>query len=145
MSHSTDVRVLLVEDSDEDAFLVLRALEKQLCRPIITRLENGEKAIEFLFPEDTVMSKIALPKLILLDLDMPRVNGIEVIEKVKSDQRTKFIPIVVLTSSRQESDIIASYRLGANSYVQKPDDYHEFNQTIHEIVNYWLERNLQPN
>jgi two-component system response regulator len=135
-----DVEVLLVEDSGEDAELAIRALKKHNLANKLLHLKDGEQAIDFLFAQNTYEKKNSSckPKLIMLDLKFPKVNGLEVLEAVRKDQRTKSIPVVVLTSSAEEQDVIESYRLGVNSYIVKPIEFNKFVEAVRHIGLYWL-------
>lgn len=140
------VEILLVEDDPEDLDLTLRALRDE---HICTRIEvarDGEEALEFLFCQgrNSDRDPNCLPKLILLDLKLPKVDGLEVLEQVKRNPRTKAIPVVILTSSKQEQDLAQSYHLGANSYIQKPVDFDQFQSTIKHLGYYWLMVNQPP-
>lgn len=132
--------ILLVEDNADDELLMLRALKKNhiLNRVVVAR--DGVEALDFLFSTGDFEGKDAepLPQLILLDLKLPKLNGLEVLKRMRADQRTKYIPVVVLTSSTEEQDIINSYDLGANGFVQKPMDFNEFVETAHQLGVYWL-------
>jgi two-component system response regulator len=134
------VEILLVEDNSSDQELTLKALSKYNLSNSIFVVEDGAEALDFIFAQgdfsDRNMS--ILPKLILLDLKLPKVSGLEVLKKIKSDLRTKTIPVVVLTSSKEEKDIIESYKYGVNSYIVKPVDFNKFIESIREIGFYWL-------
>lgn len=139
------VEILLIEDNTDDANLTIRALKKNNLANNLLHLKDGAAAIDFIFSEihltDPSNQK---PKLILLDLKMPKINGIEVLRKLKSDERTKEIPVVVLTSSREDPDIRACYDLGVNSYVVKPVNFEAFIKTITELGLYWMILNQLP-
>lgn len=134
------VEILLVEDNPSDQELTLKALNKYKLSNSIYTVEDGAEALDFVFAEGQYSSRniSLLPKLILLDLKLPKVSGLEVLKKIKSDQRTKRIPIVVLTSSKEEKDIVESYEYGVNSYIVKPVDFSKFIESIREIGFYWL-------
>jgi len=134
------VEILLVEDNPDDAGLTIRALKKNNLANHLLHLQDGEEALNFLFSEQTNQ----LPKVILLDLKMPKVDGIEVLRKIKSDPQKKIIPVVVLTSSKEERDIIESYKLGVNAYIVKPVDFDKFIQAISEVGFFWLLLNQPP-
>ncbi|HEV7229823.1 MAG TPA: response regulator [Bacteroidia bacterium] len=135
-----EVEILLIEDSPDDAALAIRALKKQNLANKLVHLKNGAEAIDFLFGEGEFKDRNLenVPKVILLDLKMPKVNGMEVLAKVKSDARTKCIPIVVLTSSAEDPDIKKCYELGANSYIVKPVDFDNFSKAVTELGFYWM-------
>jgi CheY-like chemotaxis protein len=135
-----EVEIVLVEDNPNDAELALRALKVHNLANNLIWLKDGVEAIDFIFAQGQYSDRSMenAPKVILLDLKLPRVNGLEVLEKVKSDIRTKSIPVVVLTSSSEEQDIITSYNLGVNSYILKPVDFDKFINAVREIGFYWL-------
>jgi two-component system, response regulator len=134
------VEILLVEDNPDDAGLTIRALKKHNLTNHLLHLQDGEEALNFLFSEQVNH----LPKVILLDLKMPKVDGIEVLRKIKADPEKKIIPVVVLTSSKEERDIIESYKLGVNAYIVKPVDFDKFVQAISEVGFFWLLLNQPP-
>jgi two-component system, response regulator len=135
--------ILLVEDSPEDADLAVHALRREHLANHIYIARDGEEALDFLFCRGTFASRAFdhPPKLVLLDLKLPKVDGMEVLRQVKNDPRTKVIPIVVMTSSKEERDLVRSYDLGANSYIQKPVDFDQFRQTVKTVGLYWLVTN----
>ncbi|MCZ8215686.1 MAG: response regulator [Cyclobacteriaceae bacterium] len=134
------VEILLVEDSAEDAGLAIRALKKNNLANNLLHLEDGEEALNFLFSP----SLAKMPRLILLDLKMPKVDGIEVLKKLKSDPERKVIPVVVLTSSKEERDIVESYKLGVNAYIVKPVDFDKFVEAVSQVGLFWLLLNQPP-
>jgi len=140
------VEILLVEDNQDDVELTLHALRKENLANNIHVARDGEEAIEFLFCNGTHADRSfeQPPKLILLDLKLPKVDGMEVLKRVKGDPRTKTIPVVILTSSKEERDLVSSYNLGANSYIQKPVDFDQFRNTVKEAGLYWLVINQRP-
>ncbi len=140
------VEVLLVEDNATDAELTLRALRGRGLRNNFVVVKDGAEALDFLFARGAYEDRDIEngPKFVMLDLRLPRVDGIEVLEKMKSDPRTKMIPVVVLTSSRQDPDIKRCYELGANSYIVKPVDFDKFADAVAEIGLYWLLLNEPP-
>ncbi len=141
----TDVDVLLVEDNPNDAELTLRALRASVRGERFLHVEDGVKALGMLFAEGDTPARLAKPpRMILLDLKLPRLDGLEVLRRVKQDERTRSIPVVVLTSSREERDILESYRLGANSYLVKPVGFEEYIAAIKEACRYWLVLNQPP-
>ena len=132
--------ILLVEDNADDELLMLRALKKNHILNRIVVARDGVEALDYLFSTGEYAGKDAepLPQLILLDLKLPKLNGFEVLKRVRADQRTKYIPVVVLTSSTEEQDIISSYDFGANGFVQKPMDFNKFVEVAHQLGVYWL-------
>jgi two-component system, response regulator len=140
MLNNTAVEILLVEDNMDDAGLTIRALKKHNLSNNLLHLHDGEEALNYLFSEKMT----TIPKVILLDLKMPKVDGIEVIRKLKSDERKRIIPVVVLTSSKEEKDIVESYKLGVNAYIVKPVDFDKFAKAISEIGFFWLLLNQPP-
>jgi two-component system, response regulator len=136
--------ILLVEDNPDDAELALHALNG--LGQTVHLVRDGEEALDFLFCRGAYAARHfeAPPRLVLLDVKLPKVNGLEVLQKAKEDPRTRAIPIVMLTSSREEPDLIAGYRHGANSYIQKPIDFLEFRKTAKHLGLYWLNINVPP-
>lgn len=140
------VEILLVEDNDADAELTIRALHKSNLVNKVVRLRDGVEAVEFLFHEGLFSQRGGgQPRLILLDLKMPRLGGIDVLRRLKADERTKLIPVVVLTSSAEEQDVLDSYKLGVNSYLVKPVDFSAFTGVITQTGLYWAVMNRVPN
>jgi two-component system, response regulator len=139
------VEILLVEDNENDIELTLHALRGENLGNHIHVVRDGEEALEFLHsPEFRPNGNVPPPKVILLDLKLPKVSGMEVLRAVKNDARLRLIPVVVLTSSKEEKDMVESYRLGVNSYIQKPVDFEQFRTTIKELGLYWLIINQAP-
>jgi two-component system, response regulator len=134
------VEILLIEDNPDDAGLTIRALKKYNLANHLLHLQDGEEALNFIFSDQLK----GMPKVILLDLKMPKVDGIEVLRKIKSDETKKVIPVVVLTSSKEERDIVESYKLGVNAYIVKPVDFDKFVKAISEIGFFWLLLNQPP-
>ena len=137
---SREVEVVLVEDNPNDAELAIRALKGYNLANKLMWLKDGVEALDFIFAQGRYADRSVeeVPKVVLLDLKLPMVDGLEVLEKIKSDTRTKSIPVVVLTSSSEERDIIVSYNLGVNSYVIKPVDFDKFVDAAKEIGLYWM-------
>jgi two-component system response regulator len=135
-----EIEILLIEDNPRDVELTLRAFKKNNFTNKIHVIEDGAKAIEFLFSEDSAHNGTLehKPRLILLDLKLPKVDGLEILKRLKTDERTQMIPVVVLTSSQEEQDIITSYKLGVNSYIIKPIDFNRFTKSIETLGMYWL-------
>ena len=144
--NNTIVEILLIEDNMNDAELTLRALRKNNIINSIVHLKDGVEAIDFLFGKGQYAERDInnRPKLILLDLKMPKMDGIEVLEMIKSNELTKKIPVVVLTSSREHPDIERSYSLGANSYIVKPVEFDGFMKAVTELGLYWILLNQSP-
>jgi len=141
-----DVEILLIEDSAEDAELTMRALKKQNLANRIVWLKNGALGLDFLFARGAYAGRNSMdtPRLILLDLSLPKVSGLEVLQQIKSDERTRKIPVVVLSSSTQDRDILRTYDLGVNSYVSKPVQFDDFSQVVTQLGLYWLLINKPP-
>ena len=135
-----EIEVLLVEDNESDAEMTIRALKKNNLANKLLHLKDGLEALDFLFGEGKYSGRNIehKPKVILLDLKMPKVNGIEVLERIKADDRTKDIPVVVLTSSKEDPDIKNCYELGVNSYVVKPVEFDEFYKAVSDLGLYWM-------
>lgn len=135
-----EIEILIVEDNQFDADLTIRALRKQNLANKLIHLRDGAEALEFIFASgkfaDRDMNR--LPRVILLDLKMPKVNGVEVLQAVKSDPRTKAIPVVILTSSAEDPDIKTCYEFGANSYIVKPVEFENFARVVSELGLYWM-------
>jgi two-component system, response regulator len=141
-----EVEILLVEDNPDDVELTLHALRKENLANNIHVARDGEEAIEFLFCSGSHAARSfeRPPRLVLLDLKLPKVDGMEVLKRLKADPRTKSIPVVILTSSKEERDLINGYGLGVNSYIQKPVDFEQFRNTIKNVGLYWLVINQLP-
>lgn len=144
MTNGTDI--LLIEDNPEDVEITLRAFRKNHIANKIHVVRDGEEALECLFSTGRYAESSACAniKLILLDLKLPKVDGLEILQKCKSDPRTKNIPVVVLTSSREERDLVQSYNLGVNSYVVKPVDFPQFTEAVRQLGLYWVLLNQVP-
>jgi two-component system response regulator len=145
-SHLSPVDILLVEDNPRDAELTIRALKKRNLANQLFVVEDGAEALDFIFCRGAYVQRDLLdpPKIVLLDLKLPKVNGLEVLREVKADERTRTIPVVILTSSREDPDIKAAYELGANSYVVKPVDFDAFLEAMSQVGFYWLLVNQPP-
>lgn len=140
------VEILLVEDNPNDVELTLRALKKHNLANKVHVVKDGAEALEYIFATGTYNERDIQhrPKVVLLDLKLPKVDGLEVLRQIKSDERTKVIPVVVLTSSKEERDLVESYKLGANSYITKPVDFDKFINSVAELGLYWLLLNQPP-
>ncbi|MDE2489655.1 MAG: response regulator [Elusimicrobia bacterium] len=138
MSAAQPVEILLVEDSPDDAELTLRALRRRLANGVV-HVRDGEEALSFLLAEGH-----APPRLILLDLKMPKLGGLEVLARLRAEPRTRTVPVVVLTSSKEEPDVAAAYALGANSYIVKPVGFENFREAVSRIEFYWMLLNQPP-
>ncbi|MFZ2958150.1 MAG: response regulator [Candidatus Ozemobacteraceae bacterium] len=138
--------ILLIEDNSSDIDLTKRALEKSHITNELVVLEDGEEALNFLFGSDVQPGAVQnrLPTLILLDLKLPKVDGLDVLRRIRSSELTKRLPVVILTSSKEEDDVAASYDLGVNSYIRKPVDFLQFIQAIQNLGLYWLVLNEPP-
>jgi two-component system response regulator len=138
--------ILLVEDNPDDVELTRRALRKNNIANNMVVVNDGVQALDYLFCRGEYAGRDAkdIPRLILLDLKLPKMNGLQVLEQMRADERTKMLPVVILTSSKEEMDLISSYRNGANSYVRKPVDFNQFVEAVKNIGLYWLLINEPP-
>jgi len=141
-----EVEILLVEDSSSDAEMTIRALKKNNLANKLLHVKDGAAALEFIFSEGEYAGRQTgyQPKVILLDLKMPKLNGIEVLQRIRADERTKTIPVVVLTSSKEDPDIKKCYELGVNSYVVKPVEFEDFQKAVSDLGLYWMIVNQHP-
>jgi two-component system response regulator len=146
MINQSEVEILLVEDNPQDAEMAIRALKKNNLANNVLHVTDGEEALDFIFARGAYSGRKIenRPKVILLDLKLPKVDGLEVLKAIKSDERTKIIPVIALTSSCEEKDVIESYRLGVNSYIVKPVDFDKFVEAIKGLGFYWLLLNQSP-
>ena len=140
MKKTNEVEILLVEDNPRDIELTVRTLKKHNLANKLHVVKDGAEALDFIFATGAYADRKIenAPKVILLDLKLPKVDGLEVLRKIRSDERTKYIPVVVVTSSQEERDIVQSYKLGANSFVTKPVEFENFAQAVAELGLYWL-------
>jgi two-component system response regulator len=147
MNPTNIVEILIVEDTQEDLDLALRALRKAKITNHIQIARDGEEALEFVFCEGPFAERKIQdgPKVILLDLKLPKIDGLEVLQCIKGDPRTKSIPVVVLTSSKEQNDVVESYNLGVNSYIVKPVNFEQFSEAVQNLGLYWLLINHPPN
>jgi two-component system response regulator len=146
MTDNEAVEILLVEDNPNDVELALHALKKNKVSNRIQVVRDGEEALDFIFGKDTSSGGPSeqRPKMVLLDLKLPKVDGLEVLRRLKGDPTTRSIPVIILTSSREEQDIVKSYDLGVNSYIVKPVDFQQFNEAIRRLGLYWMVVNQAP-
>jgi len=146
MTSPKEVEILLVEDTPADAELTIRALKKHNLANRLHHVKDGAEALDFIFAEGEYAERNInqCPRLILLDLRLPRVDGLEVLRRIKGDKRTRNIPVVALTSSQEDRDIIESYRYGANSYISKPVDFESFTKAVADVGYYWMVLNKPP-
>lgn len=140
------VEILLVEDNPHDAEMTIRALRKANLANRLIHVKDGAEALDFIFSRGAFSERSMhdKPKVILLDIKMPKVDGIEVLRQIKTDENTKTIPVVIMTSSKEEQDVITSYNLGVNSYVVKPVDFEGFAKAVSQLGFYWLITNQSP-
>ena len=143
ITRATKTEILLVEDNPCDAELTLNTLRKHDLGNRVTLVTDGQQALDWLFGNEAFAPDL-LPKLVLLDLKMPKVNGLEVLRAIRSDIRTRLLPVVVMSSSNQERDVVESYGLGANSYIVKSLDFDTFSTAVAELGHYWLQLNEDP-
>jgi two-component system, response regulator len=140
-----DKLILLVEDNPDDVALTLRALKKNNISNKIVVASNGVEALDYLFGTGPhAGDDVVQPQLILLDLKLPKLDGFEVLKKLRADPRTRFLPVVILTSSKEQQDIVDGYGLGANSYIRKPVDFQQFVEAVRQLGMYWLVLNEKP-
>jgi|SRR5258706_15968317 CheY-like chemotaxis protein len=146
MNEKNEIEILLVEDSPDDLDMTLRALRKANLANNIQIARDGAEAVEFIFGEGAHAGRKVenVPRLILLDLKLPKIDGMEVLKRIKSDLRTKMIPVVILTSSKEQKDVINSYHLGVNSYIVKPVNFEGFAAAVQELGMYWMLLNEPP-
>jgi two-component system response regulator len=146
MTTPSGVEVLLVEDNPRDAEMTLRALRKRNFANTIVHVTDGQEALDWLFATGAYVGRdqSQQPKIVLLDLKLPKVDGLEVLRAIRADARTRLVPVVVLTSSQEDRDVVESYKLGVNSYIVKPVDFDNFSAAVAELGHYWLLLNQQP-
>ena len=138
--------ILLVEDNPDDVQLTLRALKKNKISNEVVVAQDGVEALDYLFGTGTYADRDTkiLPQVVLLDLKMPRLDGLEVLHRIRNDERTKVLPVVILTTSNEDRDRVESYKLGANSYIRKPVDFNQFADAVQQLGLYWLVLNEAP-
>jgi two-component system response regulator len=137
-------KILLVEDNPDDIALTMRALKSHNITNDVVVAQDGVEAIDYLFGTKTRPAPADLPAVVLLDLKLPKINGMEVLQRIRAEDRTRLLPVVILTSSDEERDVIDGYSLGANSYVRKPVDFVEFTKAAQQLGLYWLLMNRTP-
>ncbi len=138
--------ILLVEDSPDDQLLTTTALKQANIRNEVIIARDGVEALDYLYGTGTFKNRdvTMLPQVVLLDLKLPKLDGLEVLERIRNDERTKVLPVVILTSSREEKDVINGYKLGANSFIQKPVDFNKFSEAVRQLGLYWILLNEAP-
>lgn len=139
-----DIKILLIEDNPDDVELTLMAFKKHNLANHITVARDGEEALDIIFQNSQESAGELRPDLILLDLKLPKVDGMEVLRQIKENSETKVIPVIILTSSKEENDLVGSYRLGANSYIRKPVNFENFIEVVMQLGLYWLLINEPP-
>lgn len=146
MENTGQIEILLIEDSEFDAELTIWALKKVNLANRLVHLKDGQQALDFIFGQGDYEGRDVhdTPKVIMLDIKMPKVDGIEVLRQIKADPRTRSIPVVIMTSSKEDTDILKSYQLGVNSYVVKPVDFEKFSRAVSDLGLYWLITNQPP-
>jgi len=142
----TNKVILLVEDDPDDEALALRALRRNNIKNEVVVVRDGVEALDYVFGTGAYSSRDAteLPQVVLLDLKLPKIDGLEVLRRIRADPRTEILPVVVLTSSKEDRDVVESYARGANSYVRKPVEFNEFSEAVRQLGLYWLLLNERP-
>ncbi|MHB9024638.1 MAG: response regulator [Armatimonadota bacterium] len=138
--------ILLVEDNPDDVKLTLKAMKQSHVKNEVVVAKDGQEALDWLFCAGTYANRdpCAIPAVVLLDINLPKVNGLEVLERIRQGARTELLPVIMLTSSKEDADVLKSYKLHANSYIQKPVDFARFAEAIREVSVYWLVINVSP-
>ncbi len=146
MDRTNDKVILLVEDNPDDVALTMRAFERNKISNEVVVAHDGAEALDYLFGVGAFAGRdlSIMPVVILLDLRLPKIDGLEVLQRLRADDRTQLLPVVILTSSKEESDVVNGYKLGANSYVRKPVDFDQFAEAVRELGLYWLVLNERP-
>jgi CheY-like chemotaxis protein len=144
--NSESIEILLIEDNPNDALLTIRTLKQNNLANNIVHISDGQEALDYLYAEGGYRDRdpLKLPKVVFLDLKLPKISGLEVLARIRADERTKVVPVVILTSSPEESDLIKSYKLGANSYIVKPVEFENFSAAVKQLGLYWLLLNKPP-
>jgi CheY-like chemotaxis protein len=142
----TEVEILIVEDNPNDAEMAIRALKRNNLTNKVFVVTDGEEALDFIFSRGkySMRKKFVRPRMVLLDLKLPKIDGLEVLKEIKENPETRIIPVIVLTSSKEEKDLVESYKLGVNSYIVKPVEFEKFVDAVNELGMYWLILNQQP-
>ena len=146
MSQNSEIEILLVEDNSSDAEVTIRTLRKRNISNRIIHVKDGQEALDWIFGVGAYLGRDPNnhPKLVMLDLKLPKVDGLEVLRAIRADERTRLMPVVMMTSSREQRDVIESYKLGVNSYVVKPVDFDSFSTAVAELGHYWMIVNHEP-
>lgn len=146
MSQNSEIEILLVEDNARDAEVTIRTLRKRNIANQIIHVRDGQEALDWIFGAGVYLGRDPSnhPKLVMLDLKLPKVDGLEVLRAIRTDERTRLMPVVMMTSSREQQDVIESYQLGVNSYVVKPVDFDSFSTAVAELGHYWVIVNQEP-
>jgi two-component system response regulator len=146
MMNETSTTILLVEDNPDDVELTLRALKRNNISNAVAVVQDGAEALEYLFAEGKYSDRDPgdAPAIVLLDLKLPKIDGLELLRRIRADERTSLLPVVILTSSTEEADIIQSYKNGCNSYVQKPVEFSQFSDAVRQLGLYWILLNRRP-
>lgn len=141
-----EVEILIVEDNPNDAEMAMRALKRNNLTNKVFIVNDGEEALDFILSRGkySIRKKCVRPRMVLLDLKLPKIDGLEVLKEIKGNPETRIIPVIVLTSSKEEKDLIESYKLGVNSYIVKPVEFEKFVDAVNELGMYWLLLNQQP-
>ncbi len=146
MFNDTSKIILLVEDNPDDVALTLRAFKKNKIMNTVVVAKDGAEALDYLFCTGEYADRDIKdsPQIVLLDLKLPKINGLEVLKKIREDDRTKLLPVIILTSSKEQQDLLDGYSLGANSYIRKPVDFNQFIEAVRQLGLYWLVLNIGP-